>query len=274
MPVEKIDQGDADHPGNVFYLEEPCTGASSVVLLHGLGATSASWQLQTPEIAHWGYRVLVPDLPGFGQSTWGSGLRWSIPGVTRRLACFLERVGSGSAIVVGISMGGAIALQLALDHPQLVKQIALVNTFACLRPRRLSEWTYYLRRFALVSFNGLPAQAEFIALRLFPEPKQEELRRALIEEVLQSNLSAYRRAMLALAFFDVSRRLRTIHIPSIVITGSNDTTVPPEVQARLARGISSARRVIIAGAGHAVTADHPREFNAALKDWILDPSAA
>jgi len=177
---------------------------------------------------------------------------------------------TGPVCVVGLSMGAVIVQQFTLDHPQLVKKLILASGFAALRPERMSGWLYLLRRAALVSFKGIPAQAHFVAARLFPAPDQEPLRRLLIEQITQADPRAYRAAMRSLALFDSRKRLRQINIPTLVITGENDGTVSPVVQKALVESIPGARQVLVAGAGHAVSVDHPEEFNKAMMDFLAE----
>ena len=93
-------------------------GAPIVILLHGLGATSDSWQLQLPALLESGYRILAPDMRGFGKSSYPEGPN-SPRIMAEDVATFLNRLEVTSVYVVGISMGGTIALQFALEHPSL-----------------------------------------------------------------------------------------------------------------------------------------------------------
>lgn len=251
----------------LYYQDPNPKGNPAVLLLHGLGANSDSWQLQVEDLISEGYRPLVPDLPGFGKSVY-KGSAWSIQRIAREMASFVESLGISSISVVGISMGGTVALDLAILFPNAVRLLVLASTFACLRPDSLSGWGYFLRRYAVFSLRGLPEQAELVALRIFPEPGQIELRRLLVEQVTQADPKVYRQAMQALGFFDVRRRLKEIKATTLVISGGCDTTVPLKNQRELIEGIPNARQVIIAKAGHAVTIDQPVEFNAVLLEFL------
>jgi len=184
------------------------------------------------------------------------------------MAEFVERLNATPANVVGISMGGTIALQLSLDHPPFVEKLVLVNTFAKLQPKRFSSWAYFGLRFFMLHTLGLPAQARLVARQLFPKSDQGALREALYSQIIQANPRAYRSTIHALVQFDVTSRLREIQAPTLVITGERDNTVPPEIQTELTKGISSAKQVIIPCAGHAVTAEQPEEFNRILLDFL------
>lgn len=259
-------------PGlSIHYLDENPQGRSPVLLLHGLGATGASWQLQAPALVEAGFRVIAPDARGFGASTWPGGIA-RVADLASDMARLLEALGATPAHVVGISMGGALALQLTLDAPHLLRRLVLANTFAALRPPRLSGYAYFGFRYLLVLMAGHQIQGQAVARRIFPRPEQEQYRRELLAEILQANPQGYRSAMRALARFNVQSRLREIRVPTLVVTAAGDTTIPPLTQARLAQGIPNARQSIIPNAGHAVTIDQPAHFNQILLEFLYQES--
>jgi 3-oxoadipate enol-lactonase len=240
-----------------------------VILLHGLGATNESWGFQIPELLRHKYRVLAPDFRGFGKSSYPGG-RQSISDLASDIITMMNGADISTANLVGISMGGAIALQLAYCHPDRFNKLVLVNTFANLRPNSLRGWLYFATRFGLVHLLGLPTQARFVANRLFPHPEQDHLRQMFIEQILQANPKGYRATMRSLMSFNLKQQLRHISVDTLVISGENDTTVPLPTQGYLARNIPNACRVIIPGAGHALTVEKPTEFNKILIDFIAD----
>jgi len=240
-----------------------------VLLLHGLGATCDSWGYQIPALTSAGLRVIAPDIRGFGQSTYpGRGV--SVSDLSGDMACLLQSIRIERAHIVGISMGGTVAVQLALDFPQLIDKLVLVNTFAQLRPERPTLLAYFAFRFILVHTLGLPAQARAVASRIFPRPDQAQYRQELIRQICQADPNGYRAAMRALARFNATRRLGEIKSPTLVISGELDNTVPLNIQLRLAQGIPNSRHLIIPHAGHAIIADQPEVFNQVLLDFLTE----
>ena len=106
---------------SLHFLDPNPTGKPVVLLLHGLGADGSSWTLQLPALSRAGFRPLAPDAPGFGGSPYDGG-GWNIRRVAAQMAGLLEELGGGPAHIVGLSMGGVIAQQFALDFPQLTKK--------------------------------------------------------------------------------------------------------------------------------------------------------
>ncbi|MBS1251633.1 MAG: 2-hydroxy-6-oxo-6-phenylhexa-2,4-dienoate hydrolase [Anaerolineales bacterium] len=250
----------------IHYEEHNPAGEPAVLLLHGLGSAGADWLLQFKPLAEAGYRVLAPDLRGFGQSSWPG--RTSVPDMARDVALLLDEIDAGAVHVAGISMGGTVALQLALDHAPRVRRLALVNTFARLRPQGISGYVYFPLRMLLMHTLGMETQARLVTRRIFPRPDQAVYRLQFYQRVVNTDPSAYRAAMWALVRLNVEHRLGEIRVPTLVVTGEDDTTVPPAAQHRLVEGISGARQAVIPKAGHAVIADSPIEFNRVVLPFL------
>jgi pimeloyl-ACP methyl ester carboxylesterase len=213
--------------------------------------------------------VIAPDARGFGKSTYPGG-NASIAEIAGDISALIQHTRTAPAHIVGISMGGVLAIQLALDHPELVSKLVLVNTFAHLRPDNPGNWLFFAWRFLLIHTLGLPVQARAVARRIFPHPDQGQLRQIMYEQILQADPRGYRAAMRALALFNARDRLHEIYRPTLIITGECDTTVPLKSQQDLASGIPSARQVFIPKAGHAVTIDAPDLFNQALFGFLSE----
>jgi len=251
------------------YMDPNPTGDPVLLLLHGLGADSTSWGYQIPVLMGANMRPISLDLPGFGKSIY-HGRNWTIRTVASETSDIVRSFISSTCTVVGISMGGTIALQLCLDYPEMVERLVLVSTFATLRPKYLHQWIYLISRFIKANLRGVNAQAEMVAHRIFPSPEQELLRQALIQQILQADPKVYVSAMRALGLFDVTKRLHEISVPTLVISGREDTTVPLENQSELASKIMGARQVIIPGGGHAIIVEQPDLFNQALLEFLTN----
>ena len=251
----------------LYFLDPNPAGSPAVLLLHGLGANGSSWTLQFDPLLAAGMRPLAPDAPGFGHSRY-DGCVWSFKHVATNLAKLLDELHTGPVHVVGLSMGGVIAQQFVLDYPQLVRKLVLVSTFSVLRPENLSQWGYFFQRLVVVHTLGLKQQSEIVARRVFPGAGQAALRQMATEQIASADPRAYRAAMRSLGLFNSQRRLKEIKIPTLVITGANDSTVSPARQKGLAEGICGARQVIIPHAGHAVAIDQFEAFNVELMTFL------
>jgi len=239
----------------------------TILLLHGLGVYGESWGYQVQALADAGYKVIAPDLPGFGMEP-PVAKRWSIQTSAKAMAERMSQAGVSEMVVCGLSMGGTVALQMALDYPTKVAGIVLINTFAALRPANLSEVVYFIRRGARAYLIDPAHQAQLVADTVFPHPDQAEWRERLVESICAANPKIYRQAMLALARFNVVRKLEKLNLPVMVISGKQDTTIPPQVQHRMAVSIPGAEWHEIDQAGHGVIIDQKETVNRLLIDFM------
>ena len=264
----------ADKNLTLHYLDPSPTNPEPVLLLHGLGSDCSSWSYQVPALMSAGLRPIAPDARGFGNSSYPRE-RHHITTLAEDMVGLLEYLECGPSHLIGISLGGITALQLALDHPSLVRRLILINATARLFPDDLRTTIYYLLRLLMVMTVGIERQAHLVADRIFPLPEEALFRQMLIKQIMAANPSAYRRTMLSLARFDVSSRLRSIKNPTLVLTGSLDTTILPQRQAQLAAGIPGAKQVYMPTAGHAATVQRPEEVNSLILEFLSsDPGPA
>lgn len=255
-----------DHAA-ISYLDPYPQNIPVVLLLHGLGTEGSSWTYQLKALGEGGFRPVAPDLPGFGQSRF-TGNRWSIKNIAGMVVDLMGSLPTEKFHLAGISMGGTIALQAALDFPEKVTSLCLINTFATLRPKRIGELYYLVRRYVKARLGGAGSQAELTARRIFPRPEQELLRQELVQHIRQTDPVVYKTAMHELGTFDVRKSLKLISKPVLVLTGERDTTVSLENQHDLAIGIQGASQIFIQNAGHGAIIDQPEEVNRCLIQFL------
>jgi pimeloyl-ACP methyl ester carboxylesterase len=241
-----------------------------VVLLHGLGSSSADWKWQVPVLAE-RYPVLAVDLRAHGRSAPSAAPGFpsmSVETMAGEVGALLARLGEPAAHVVGLSLGGCVALALALAEPARVRSLVLVNAFARLRPAGWRGAWRMLERMILLAVAPMPVIAARIAGSLFPGPEQGELRRAAIASLARNDKRAYFAAVRALARFDVRARLEAIGCPTLVVVGQRDRTVPRASAELLRRRIPSAHLRVIPDSGHATPYDQPQVFNDLVLDFL------
>jgi len=236
------------------------SGAGDAILfLHGLGSCAQDWLLQMSVFAE-RFRVVAPDLPGHGESDKPQG-RIRVADLVGDVIGLLDALEVSRAHVVGLSLGGCVAQQLALDFPARVRSLTLVNTFARFDMGGPANALPLALRMAVLGLLGLPAQAHFVAARLFPKPEQAPLRQMAAERIAANDPASYRRLLRAIRAFDVTRRLSEITCPTLVIAGDRDSTAPLRAKRFLAAHIPGARFELVADSGHATPVDQPRIFN-------------
>lgn len=237
-----------------------------LILLHGLGSSRNDWLMQLMVLVP-RYRTVAVDLRGHGHSPKPPG-PYRMALLAADVARLMTRLDAHPAHVVGISLGGAVAQQLALDFPGLVRSLILVNTAARFISSDRRQRLMGVRRLAGVYLGGMDRTAQAVADRLFPRPEQAALRHETAQRIAANDVRAYRATLWAIARFDVRERLPEIHCPTLVVAGDEDSTVPLASKRLLAERIPGSRLEIIAASGHATPVDQPEAFNRVMLRFL------
>jgi pimeloyl-ACP methyl ester carboxylesterase len=227
-----------------------------LVLVHGAGGSADLWRRQLDGLAGVA-RVVAPDLPGHGPL--GGRGKPSIPGYAEWLEGFLTVLDAGPVVLVGHSMGGAVAQTLALARPGRLAALVLVGTGARLR--------VLARIVDLLRHHPREGQSLIRDLSFAPgAPREctEMVDRVLREGAPLVTLGDY----LACDRFDVRDRLAAIRTPTLVLTGAEDRLTPPKHGRFLAETIPGARLVEIPAAGHFPHLEQPVAVNAAIREFL------
>lgn len=228
-----------------------------VLLLHGLGGSHDDWRLQRPEFAKH-HRVLIPDLRGFGAS--GRREPFTIQQHGRDMLALLAALDIARAHVVGLSMGGAIAIEMALTQPAAVASLVLANTAPGFRlsswERRRMAWL----RVLLASLLGVGAVARFTGRGFFPKRGQGRLRRRLIRRASETSRWVYLATLRALTRWNAESRLHRIQAPALVLAAEFDMTTTAEKR-RWAGRMPAARVIELPGSRHHSEQDSPERLN-------------
>lgn len=236
-----------------------------VLLLHGLGSSGEDWALQIPALLP-RYTVLAPDLRGQGDSPMPAG--WpSIEDLAGDVLLLLDRLQIESAHVVGLSLGGAVALQLAADAPARLRSLVAVNAFARLRATR-GSLRRGIERTWLAGTGRMDELGRRVADGLFPDGGQEAFRNAAAARLAGNRPLNYIKLLTAVSRFDLRARLGEIRAPTLVVAAEQDTTVPLSCKLELAAGIPGARLVRFAGSRHVTPLDRAEPFTALLIEFL------
>ncbi len=237
-------------------------GDHTMLFLHGAGGSEDEWRFQLRHPRQ-GWHALAVDLPGHGQSE-GAGYR-TIDAYRDFVRDLLDARGLGRTVLVGHSMGGAIAQSFALTYPDRVEALALVATGARLRvhPDVLAA----LRRGEVGEAGTIISQWAYAAGAM-------PATRAQSAEAFAKNTTATLEGdFLACNAFDVMQRVASIRAPTLVICGDEDRMTPVKFARFLHEAIPGARLAIIPGAGHMVMLEKPADVNRALTEFLsaLEP---
>jgi len=233
-----------------------------LLLIHGLGSSQRDWQRQVPCFAE-RYRVITVDLRGHGKSD-RPPTPYSIPLFARDIAGLVRTLELGAVHVLGLSLGGFIAFELAVEHADLVRSLVVVNSAPGLPRDRLRDrlqiaWGVFLRKLILRLF-GMRALGQFLGNKLFPQPDQQQLRQQLVERWAQNDADAYLASLAATCSWNPVDRLGSITCPTCVISGEHDL-FPLALKQRYTAKLPNARLVVIPDSMHFTPLDQPERFN-------------
>jgi pimeloyl-ACP methyl ester carboxylesterase/putative sterol carrier protein len=245
-----------------------------VLLLHGLGGGKTSLFPLMPELAE-SHRVIVPDLPGHGESA-KPAADYTPRYYARVARCLLDQIGVKSAVVIGNSMGGRIAMEMGLRSPGRVTALGLLGpAVPGFRWRYVMGFTRVLpAEFGAIPFPLRERWTRALLRRLFADPDRlgEEVLAAAAHEFIR----IYRTPAARMAFLSSFRHLvterpepffaslRRIKQPTVILFGERDRLVPPKLGARLAQHLPNARLMVLPGVGHVPQFEAPRETLDAL----------
>jgi len=261
MPRLRVDDFD-------MVYEEAGSGPP-LVFLHGLGGSHEDWEFQIPHFAR-RYRVLAPDLRGFGGSVPG-GRRIGVARLAADVCALLDALGVTRCHLVGHSMGGAVALQFALSYPGRVRRLAIVNSVPSFQPRSARHYVEFLYRLVIMGLLGPARLAEIGALRMFPGAEQEALRAKHIERGRRNTRAVYLSALASLGRWSVIERLHELTMPVLVAAAQHDYFGHEET-VKFAHALPRGRLHVFKGAHHGLPTEQPEAFNAVLQRFLEGPA--
>jgi 3-oxoadipate enol-lactonase len=259
MPMLPLD-------GFSLHFEESGVG-TPVLLLHGLGSSGRDWELVAPGLAAH-HRVLVPDVRGHGRSGKPAGT-YGVPLFARDIAAFCDRLGLTRVHVVGLSMGGMIGFQLAVDRPELVRSLTIVNSGPDMVLRTVRMRLALAARVLMLKYLGPRRFARVLAPKLFPKPEQAELRRKVEDAIGANDPDAYQRATRGLIGWSVLERLKEVSCPVLVLASDRDYT-PLSAKKAYVDLLANARLQVVTDSGHASPMDQPGQIAEAVKGFLRE----
>ena len=247
----------------LLYFTERGSGPP-LLLVHGLMVTGEMFE---PVVDHFAtrHRVIVPDLRGHGRSR-GLPSPYTATQLASDLARLLDHLGIESTAVLGYSQGGAIAQQLALDHPKRCDRLVLACTYAFNMATLREKLEGHLVPL-LLHVLGTRRFAKFVVsqgLKQLGKERADWLAGMMADQDPKLMGFAWRETMA----FDSRRRLAEIGCPTLVVAASNDRAVPVHHAKMLHDGIRGAHIVIIPGADHTLIWTHSDELIRVTEEFV------
>lgn len=260
----------------------------AIVFVHGLSGCWANWLEQLPVFGD-EHRVLALDLPGFGYSPMpaephrpGKGI--SISGYARLLDRLLGELGIDAAAVVGNSMGGFVAAELAIAFPQRVERLVLVSpaglsTLGGRREMRALSTLHRLERVLMTGTAWFASRSDAVMRR--PRLREATLKVATshpgrlpaalaAEQIRGAGKPGFLHALQALLEYDLRDRLPEIACPTLIVWGDHDRVITVRDADAFTELIPNSRKVIFEDTGHVAMIERPAAFNALLEDFLSE----
>ena len=240
-----------------------------IVFLHSFGHNKTMWFPQLTYFVERGWRVLAPDMPGHGDSTFDPS-NHTVDAIARSYLELLEAIGLRRVVLVGISMGGYLALRMWARKPHAIAALVLSNTKA-----ESDSPEIVARRRAQIASIDRDGVAEFIRTgapkRLSPHTLDH--RPWVLDAITMMNFTVSAKANAATleamaARADDTATLATVTVPTLVTAGGDDAFIPKGSAAILRDGISGARLHTIEATGHVSNLENPTEYNRVLDEFL------
>lgn len=236
-----------------------------ILFLHGLGSCLQDWQFQVAEFSK-DHQVVTFDLRGHGHSAKPRG-PYRMETFAADAVGLLRGLGIESAHVVGISLGGGIAFQMAVSFPSVVRSLVIVNSAPDATIRTFKQRLMVAVRIGMVRVLGLRRVGEALSKRLFPGPDLAGVRAAFLERFARNDRDSYLAAIRAFIGWSVASQIARIVCPTLVIAADKDYT-PVAVKEAYVAKMPGAQLVVIPDSRHAVPMEKPTTFNAVLRTFL------
>jgi pimeloyl-ACP methyl ester carboxylesterase len=235
----------------------------TAVFVHGLGGRRDNWDPQLSSLGD-ARRCCAVDLPGYGCS---GGRPDSLPEVASWVASWITRLTEGPVDLVGLSFGGMVAQHLALDHPHLVRSLALLDTSPAFGLDGITTPEGWLasRIDAIRDPDPSSPSVEAVVAGLVGTDASDAVRSLMVESMKAVPQATLEAACTALIGHDTRDRLHEIAVPVLVMVGEQDTETPPSYAEAIASRIDRARLVVVPGAGHLLNLEAPEVVNDLLR---------
>jgi pimeloyl-ACP methyl ester carboxylesterase len=247
--------------GSIWYEDnrDPTAHLPVTLMVHGAGANHLDWPAELRRLPE--ANAIVPDLPGHGRSP-GPG-RLSVGAYAADMIALLDALKIARAIVAGHSMGGAIALTMALTYPDRVAGLILVGTGA-----KLSVHPDILSHALTESDKAIALISEWE----WAEGTDEQLRRLGRKRLTETRPEVLHGDYQACNAFDVRQQLGRIRAPTLIVGGTADRMTAFKFSAYLQEHIPGSQLAAIEGGGHKMMLEQPLAVASAVQQWLSEHS--
>lgn len=244
---------------SLYVYESGAPDAPSIVFLHGIGASGWMWERQITSLSD--FHCLNVDLPGHGKSNHEMWV--SMSDTADQIAAIIRaRATNACAHVVGLSLGGHVALLLLEHHADMLDRVVISGVTAAPMPNR---WLLPVQLWVMSAQMQQRAFAERQAESMHVPP---EMQQAFTENLLAMSMDAYRRIWKEVAYYQIPSSLRSVHVPTLITAGSRETAIIKHAIRTITNIMPNAQGYLAPGVGHGWNVEDPDLFNAMVRAWI------
>lgn len=246
-------------------------GRPCIALVHSLAMDHTFWRATIDRLPD-DVSVLAIDARGHGASDKAPG-PYTCALMAADLLDVLRHLGWDRVVVGGASMGGCVALQFAIDHPQATSALALMGTTSWYGPTAPKDWA---GRAEKARQEGLKALVDFQKTRWFGDAFRESHADVVdnaLDIFLRNDIDAYAATCHMLGAFNASDKLGQVHVPTAVLVGEQDQAATPAMAEVLHQGIAGSTLQVVAGARHLLPLEQPELVAATLQDLVARSAA-
>jgi len=258
----------------IRYLEAGAAGGrGTVIFLHGLGASMYSWRHQIGPVAAAGFRVIAFDNRGFGFSE-RPRTGYTNADYSRLVVALMDSLGVRDAVLVGHSMGGAIAAEVALIHPARVPGLVLVGAagYGGRAPFALRVMRWPVVGGLAAALRGRGSTARLLRMGYADPTKvsERDIDQAYAPVATADYSRGLRGALREFRFDALRGRLSGVEIPTLAVWGAQDRIVPLQAGRALAAELLRVAFVVVPQAGHQVHEEAPADVNRLLLAFLTE----
>ncbi len=275
MVVEAVPEGkyaDVDGDITMHYHDVGAADRGVVLFIHGSGPGASGWSNfkgNYPFLVEHGYRAIVPDTMGYGYSTKPEAGTFTLDDVAAQYKGLLDALGVKRATVIGNSQGGAIAITMALNYPEMIEKLVLMAPGALEKRDTYMEMEGIKTMIRVLYKEGISKDTmrKVFTLQLHDTSKITD---EIIEERYQVALTQHKDNIARIQVTDLEDRLSEIECPVLCFWGANDNFCPPTGASKVASRCANARTMLISSCGHWVMVEYPKLFNELTLKFLND----
>jgi 3-oxoadipate enol-lactonase len=251
--------------GNLAINYDVAGDGPALLFLHGLGSSGEDW---APQVAAFrdNYQCITLDLRGHGRSAKPPG-PYSMALFADDVAGLLDFLRVPSANLIGLSLGGMIAFQMAVDYPPRVHSMVIINSGPAVVPNTFKEKMAVWQRQYMFRLLSMKRIGRIIGTRLFPDADQADMRAHFVARWSENDKKAYLAATQAIIGWSVLDQIPTITMPTLVIAADQDYT-PVSAKEAYVSQMPNARLVVVPQARHAVNFAQPEKVNPLIAAFL------